>query len=298
MGGGIAQKLLTEHEVIVWNRSQDIVHEFISVNPNSVVANGIEELTKKLDSPKIIWIMVPHAAVEEILNSVKKFVSPGDVVIDGGNSNYKDTQRRFEEFKKEGIHFLGIGVSGGILARENGYSLMVGGSKEGFDIIKPILETLSKPNGGYEYLGSGGAGHFVKMIHNGIEYGMMQSIGEGFEILEKSDYGLDLSKVASVWKKGTIISGLLIDLVSKQLDKQPGLESFEGVVSRSGEGDWTLEAAGEEGVNVPAIEASVYFRQDTETEPDLQKSFTAKVLNALRAAFGGHSIRQAQAKKL
>jgi 6-phosphogluconate dehydrogenase len=196
------------------------------------------------------------------------------------------------------IHFLGIGVSGGILARENGYPLMAGGSSVGYDLAKPILETLVKPNGGYDYFGTGGAGHFVKMVHNGIEYGMMQSIGEGLEVLEKSDYRFDLPRVTDIWRKGTIISGLLMDLVTKQLEKEPSLNSFEGVVSRSGEGDWTLEAAGEEGANVPVIEASVYFRKDTETEEGLQKSFTAKVLNALRAAFGGHPVRQAQGKEV
>jgi 6-phosphogluconate dehydrogenase len=292
MGAGIAQKLLSEHQVIVWNRSKEVAEEFRSANPAVEVSFELEDLVSKLDSPKIIWIMLPANAVEEILTQLKKYLSQGDIVIDGGNSNYKDTERRFRELGDLGIRFLGIGVSGGIVARENGYPLMAGGSEEGYNLVMPILDTLAKPNGGHGYFGTGGAGHFVKMVHNGVEYGMMQSIAEGMEVLEKSDYRFDLAKVANVWRKRTIISGLLMDLAAKQLEKEPSLNSYEGIVSRSGEGDWTLEAAEEEGVNVPVIEAAVYFRRDTETEPDLQKSFTAKVLNSLRRAFGGHEVKK------
>ncbi len=292
MGGGIAQKLLSEHEVVVWNRSKEVTEEFRSANPTVAVSFDLEDLTSKLDSPKIIWIMLPANAVEEILGELKKYLSAGDIVIDGGNSNYKDTQRRFDSFEKEGINFLGIGVSGGILARENGYPLMVGGSEEGYRLIEPILKTLSKPGGGYEYFGEGGAGHFVKMVHNGIEYGMMQSIGEGLEVLEKSDYRFDLSKVANLWSKGTIVSGLLMNLISQQLEKEPALNSFEGVVARGGEGGWTVETATEEGLTIPVIETAVNFRKDSEENEEVQNSFTTKVINALRRAFGGHEIKK------
>jgi 6-phosphogluconate dehydrogenase len=292
MGGGIAQNLLSEHEVVVWNRSKEITEEFKSANPTVQTSYDLEDLASKLDSPKIIWIMVPHGAVDELLSQVKKIVSTGDVIIDGGNSNYKDTQRRFEEFENLNIHFLGIGVSGGILARENGYPLMVGGSERGYEIVRPILETLSKPAGGYEYFGEGGAGHFVKMIHNGVEYAMMQGLGEGFEVLERSDYKLDLLKVANLWKKGTIISGFLLDRAAEMLKEDPTLSEFSGVVSRSGEGDWTLEAAAEEGVTIPAIETSVQYRKDSEADGEVQKSFTAKTINALRRAFGGHEVKK------
>jgi len=292
MGGGIAQKLLTEHEVVVWNRSKEVTEEFRSANPTVAVSFNLEDLTSKLDSPKIIWTMLPSSAVEEILGQLKKYLSEGDVVIDGGNSNYKDTQRRFEEFESLKINFLGIGVSGGILARENGYPLMAGGSLAGYDLIKPILETLSKPSGGYEYFGKGGAGHFVKMVHNGVEYGMMQSIGEGLEVLEKSDYRFDLPKVTSLWSKGTIVSGLLMQLIAKELEKNPALSDVSGIIPRGGEGDWTVETASEENVTIPVIETAVNYRKDSEENEEVQNSFTAKVINSLRRAFGGHEVKK------
>lgn len=292
MGGGIAQKLLTQHEVVVWNRSKEVTEEFRSANPTVAVSYDLGDLTSRLDSPKIIWIMLPARAVEEILGQLKKYLSEGDVIIDGGNSHYKDTQRRYEEFESLKINFLGIGVSGGILARENGYPLMAGGSLTGFEIVKPILETLSKPSGGYEYFGNGGAGHFVKMVHNGMEYGMMQSIGEGLEILEKSDYRFDLSKVANLWTKGTIVSGLLMNLISKELEKDPSLSDVSGIIPRGGEGDWTVETASEEGLTIPVIETAVNYRKDSEGSVEVQNSFTAKVINALRRAFGGHEVKK------
>ena len=169
---------------------------------------------------------------------------------------------------------------------------MAGGNKEAYDHLKPIFDSLSNPDGGYGYFGTGGAGHFVKMVHNGIEYGMMQSLGEGFDVLKNSKYKFDLEKIARLFQKGTIISGFLIDRASEMLEKDPNLDSFAGVISRSGEGDWTVEAAREEGLNNSLIEQSVEYRKKSETDEKIQNSFTAKMINALRSAFGGHQVKK------
>ena len=181
-------------------------------------------------------------------------------MIDGGNAYYLDTQKRYEKFKKSGIRFLGIGVSGGVIAAKKGYPMMVGGDKSGYEHIKPILDSLSQPNGGYEYFGEGGAGHFVKMIHNGIEYGIMQSIGEGFGVLEKSPYNLDLVKVAKLYQKGTLVSGFMMQRTIDALENDTKLSSIEGYIEESGEGRWTVEEAKKQKVPVEIIEASLEFR--------------------------------------
>lgn len=285
MGARMAQKLITDgFEVSAWNRSG------IEKKEGLKGFKTIADLIEGLDKPRVVWIMVPHAAVEEILTEVKKHVSKGDIVIDGGNSFFKNTDRRFGEFEKSGIKFLGIGVSGGIVAETNGYPMMVGGSKEAYDYIKPILDSLAKPNGGHEFFGPGGAGHFIKMVHNGIEYGMMQSLGEGFEVLEKSRYNFDLSKIANLWKKGTIISGFLTDRIFDALLKDKKLSDSAGPIAASGEGEWTILTAEEEGIDVPVIETSLGFREESQDDGEIASSFTAKVINALRREFGGHEI--------
>lgn len=298
-------KLLSEgHEVTVWNRSSAPVQELQIKNPTFAKdsagkqkskikpAKTIEELVSSLVNPRIVWLMVPHVAVEEVLTEVRKFVEAGDIVIDGGNSNYRDTERRYKEFEKAGIKFLGIGVSGGMIAAKNGYPLMAGGNREAYDFLKPVFDSLSKPDGGYGYFGTGGAGHFVKMVHNGVEYGMMQSIGEGFEILEKSKYDFNLSKIARVWQRGSIVSGFLIDRSAEVLKDDVKLSQFGGQISRSGEGDWTIEVAKEEGLHPEILNEAVGFRKRSETDEKIQKSFTARMINALRSAFGGHEVKK------
>lgn len=298
MGSRIAQKLAdAQHEVSVWNRSPEDVGELKKV-AKVEGHESIESLVKGLPTPRIVWIMVPHSAVEEVLTEVRKFVSAGDIIVDGGNSNYKDTDRRYTEFEKIGIKFLGIGVSGGLIAFEKGYPLMAGGNREAYDLLKPIFDTLSNPDGGYGYFGTGGAGHFVKMVHNGIEYAQMQAIGEGFEILEKSKYDLNLSKVAKVWQRGSIISGFLIDRAADVLKDDVKLSEFSGPISRSGEGDWTLLAAKEEGIDPEIIDEAVEFRKKSETDKAIQNSFAARMINALRNAFGGHLVRPAQSEEI
>ena len=285
MGSRMVLKLRKEgHEVVAWTRSD---HELKNVE-------SVEKLIKNLEAPRIIWSMLPAGSpTENILNEVSKLVQAGDIVIDGGNSNFKDTQRRFEEFKNKGIRYLGIGVSGGIIAAKGGYPIMVGGDKSAYEIIKPILDSLAKPHGGHEYFGIGGAGHFVKMVHNGIEYGIMQSIGEGFGLLEKSPYNLDLLKVAKLYQKGTLVSGYMLDRAVEVLSNPSILSSIEGKIAESGEAKWTVDTAKEENVDVEIIEKSLEFRRRSQTDAKIQKSFSARMVAALRNAFGGHSIRKA-----
>ncbi|EKD86327.1 MAG: hypothetical protein ACD_37C00355G0002 [uncultured bacterium] len=300
MGSRMAEKLVSDgHEVMVWNRSSAPIEELkLKVKSEKLkVAETIEKLICQLETPKVVWIMVSHQSVEEVLAEVRKFIEKGDIVIDGGNSFYKDTDRRFGEFEKSGINFLGIGVSGGVIAFEKGYPLMVGGSHSGYETIIPILDSLAKPNGGHEYLGTGGAGHFVKMVHNGIEYGIMQSLGEGFEVLEKSKYEFNLLSVAKLWQKGTIISGFLTDRVRDALEKDSALSDSAGPISASGEGEWTVNTAKEENVDVEIIESSLKYRQKSQTDEKIQDSFTARVINALRREFGGHTVRSVHGKE-
>ena len=282
MGSRMAGKLANDgFEVHIWNRSKEAIEEFKRQNSKVKIESEklkvfetIEGLVRSLETPRVIWIMIPHVAVEEVLTEVRKFVSAGDIVIDGGNSFYKDSEKR------------------AILAFEKGYPMMVGGSRSGYEAIKPILDSLSKPSGGHEYFGTGGAGHFVKMVHNGIEYGMMQSIGEGFEILEKSKYKFDLVKIVKLWQRGTIISGFLIDRIKDALEKDRKLSDSAGPIAASGEGEWTVNSADEEGVDVPIIEGSLEFREDSQSDPEIAESFTARVVNALRREFGGHEVKK------
>src|SRR3989338_2850223 len=306
MGSRMVTKLLEEgHEVVVWNRSSSKVEELKSkVKSQPVldrvetrsgklkVAESIADLVKQLDKTRIVWLMLPAGeATEEILGEVEKYVS-GDVIIDGGNAHYSDTQKRYEHFKSRGVRFLGIGVSGGIIASREGYPLMVGGDRSAYDQIKPILDSLAKPKGGHEYFGQGGAGHFVKMVHNGIEYGIMQSIGEGFGVLEKSPYNLDLVKVAKLYQKNTLNSGFMMQRTIEALEKDPKLSKIEGFIDSSGEGEWTIEEAKTLGVPVEVIEKSLEFRVKSRKNPKIAASFAAKLVAAMRAVFGGHEVKK------
>lgn len=300
MGTRMVEKLVADgHVVMGWNRSRGILDEFRLVltekglGERFITADNIESLVKGLQSPRIIWMMLPAGTpTQTVLDEVLQFVEKGDIIVDGANAFYKDTQRRSEELSQKGIRFLGVGVSGGIKAAENGYPLMVGGDKSAYEEIMPILETLSMPNGGYEYFGIGGAGHFVKMVHNGIEYGMMQAIGEGFGVLEKSPYDLDLLKTAKLWQKSTIISSFLIDCATDALEKDPKLSQIEGDIDATGEAEWTVNQAKEEGVFAENIEQSLDFRRRSKKDPKVRESFAARMVAALRHEFGGHSVKK------
>lgn len=298
MGSRMALKLLKEgHKVIAWNRSEEPVKDLelkiqnSELNLKFKVAETIRELIKSLQKPRIVWTMVTAGeATQNVLDEVSKLVQKGDIVIDGGNSNFKDTQRRYEELRTKNIKFLGIGVSGGIVASKEGYPMMVGGDRSAYEHIEPILNSLAKPNGGHEYFGEGGAGHFVKMIHNGIEYGIMQSLGEGFEVLEKSPYGLNLLKAAELYQKGTLVSGFMLDRAVEALQNDPKLANIVGVIAESGETRWTVEQAKEEGVEIEIIKRSLEYRKRSQKDAVIQNSFTARLIAALRCAFGGHEV--------
>lgn len=300
MGNRMVIKLLSEgHEVVVWNRTAERVEDFTSkAKPEWKLtkAETIEDLLKKQEKPRVVWMMLPAGeATEENLmgpGGVAEFLETGDVVIDGGNARFADTQRRYEYFQGKGIRFLGIGVSGGVIAATEGYPLMAGGSLEGYEQIRPILDSLSKPGGGHEYFGEGGAGHFVKMVHNGIEYGIMQSIGEGFGVLEKSPYNLDLLKVAKLYQRGTLNSGFMMARTIEALEKDPKLLQITGYIESSGEADWTVETAKEEGVPVDVIEKSLDFRARSRQGEEVAGSFAARMVAALRNAFGGHEVKR------
>ncbi|MEK7559313.1 MAG: NADP-dependent phosphogluconate dehydrogenase [Patescibacteria group bacterium] len=307
MGSRMAGKLIREkHELMVWNRTNarvdelklKIKNEKLKISDNSLkIAKTIKDLSQYLEKPRIIWIMLPAGeATQNILDEVSAYLGKGDIVVDGGNANYKDSQRRFEEFSKKGIRFLGIGVSGGIVASKTGYPLMVGGDKSAYEEIKPILDSLSKPSGGHEYFGEGGVGHFIKMVHNAMEYGYMQSIGEGFGLLKESPYGLDLEKVAKIYQKGSLVSGFMMERTIEVLEKDPKLSGLTGIIGKAtGETIWATEEAEKKGLLFDIIKRSLEIRNESEKDPKIQKSFAARMVAALRNAFGGHPIRQPSA---
>jgi len=303
MGNRMVTKLVGEgHDVVVWNRTKEKAENLKIELRKLEVADSIEDLIKKLDKPRIVWCMLPAGeATETTLNEIAKYLNESDILIDGGNSRFSDTQRRFGQYSKQGLKYLGIGVSGGVIAVKEGYPMMVGGNRQAYDYIKPILDSLAKPapnstgsgpGGGHEYFGKGGAGHFVKMVHNGIEYGVMQSIGEGFGVMEKSPYKLDLLKVAKLYQQGTLNSGFMMERTIEALEKDPDLSQLEGVVNASGEGEWTIEEAKKEKVPINVIEESFNFRLESQKDKKVSSSFAARMVAALRNAFGGHDVKK------
>lgn len=300
MGKGMVEKLLWGgHTVVAWNRTRSVVDEFRLVVAKKKLADyfgtaeEIKDLVYNLQSPRIIWIMLPAGeATESVIRELDKYIEKGDILVDGGNAYYQDTEKRYKYFQEKGIRYLGIGVSGGITAAKNGYPLMIGGDRLGFHRIKPLLETLIKPHGGYEYFGEGGAGHFVKMVHNGIEYGMMQAIGEGFGVLEKSPYNFDLVKVAKLWQRGTIITSFLMECAKNALEKDPTLSQIDGVIDATGEAEWTVSQAKAEGVPIENIEQALVFRHRSKIEDNVRHSLAARMIAALRHEFGGHRVQK------
>ena len=303
MGMRMVTKLLDEgHEVVVWNRSKDKIEnlklkiENLEYAKNLTETVSIADLVKRLDTPRIIWSMLPAGdATEQMLmgpEGIAEFVEAKDIVIDGANSFFEDTQRRFEYFEKKGILFLGIGVSGGVVAATEGYPIMVGGNWDAFDHVKPILDSLSKPNGGYEFFGKGGAGHFVKMVHNGIEYGYMQALGEGFGVMDAAPYDLDLVKVAKLYIRGTLVSGFMMERAVEALSDDSKLAKIEGYIDATGEGEWTIKQAKKEEVPIEIIEKSLEFRIKSREDSHIAASFAARMVAALRNVFGGHEIKR------
>lgn len=289
MGMNMSRRLLKEgHSVVAFDLNREKVKEIATERATGT--NSIEELVKNLVPPRIVWIMLPAGKpVEETISLLFRLLSPEDIIIDGGNSYYKDDIRRTRKLKEKGIRYVDIGISGGIWGLESGYCLMVGGEKEDFNYIEPLLEALS-PKEGYMYCGPSGAGHFVKMVHNGIEYAMMEAYGEGFELIKSSPYGehLQLEKLAHLWNQGSIIRSWLLELLELAFKKDPDLSTIEGYVEDSGEGRWTVKEAIENGISTPAIAISLFKRFRSRQK----ETFSDKVLAALRREFGGHPVKE------
>lgn len=299
MGKNMVLHLLEKGvEVVVWNRSPGPREEV--ARAGAVAVETIDELISKLDPPRNIWLMVTAGeVVDEILNKLVDQLSPSDLIIDGGNSFYKDTIRRSEKLAKKGIHFVDVGTSGGIESARSGACLMVGSTKEDFKRIEEVLKILAAPKA-YGLLGPTGAGHFAKMVHNGIEYGMMEAIGEGAALLKNSQFNYDLSEVFRIYSVKSIIESRLVSWALAELEKDPKLSDIYSIIGSAGtgertkgEGDWTLQFAKEKDINVPVIEASIKVRDESEKDSeDSPEGFRNKVVSAIRGQFGQHPVRK------
>jgi len=295
MGMNMAKRLLQGgHEVVAYNRTPQKTDEIVS-EERAIGAYSLKEVMENLPTPRVVWIMLPAGpAVDEHIEQFRELLSEGDIVVDGGNTYYKDDIRRAELLSEKGIQFVDAGVSGGIWGLEKGYCLMAGGEKETFHYLEPIFKTLA-PDEGYLYCGAIGAGHFVKMVHNGIEYGMMQAYGEGFDILEASPYSesLNYADIAHLWNQGSVVRSWLLELAEAAFKKDEKLSNIRGYVEDSGEGRWTVQQAIENGVSAPVIALSLMRRfRSQEQDP-----FSDKVVAALRREFGGHAVVEAHKRE-
>jgi 6-phosphogluconate dehydrogenase len=290
MGAGMAERWLRGgHRVVANNRSRGPVDDLAAKGAEP--AYSVPELVGKLAAPRAIWVMLPAGDVtERMIESLIPLLAPGDTIIDAGNSNFHDDQRRAAILKGHGLNYIDQGTSGGVWGLENGYCLMVGGERELVARLEPAFLTLA-PAGGYVHCGPVGSGHFVKMVHNGIEYGMMQAYAEGFEIMRaKQDFGLDLHGIAEAWRYGSVVRSWLLDLTESALREDPDLAQLKGYVEDSGEGRWTVQAAIDLDVPAPVITLSLFERFHSR-RPD---SFAAKILAAMRKGFGGHAVKKAE----
>ena len=285
MGGNMATRLVRGgHQVVGTARGSDALKELEAHGGEG--APDVAALVAKLPAPRAIWIMVPAGApTEDVLAQLARACAPGDVIVDGGNSYYKDSVRRAGELAAKGLRFLDQGTSGGVWGLTEGYCLMVGGERAAFDLVEPALRTLA-PAGGYRWLGPSGAGHYSKMVHNAIEYGMMQAYAEGFEILRASDYRYDLGDLSELWMQGSVVRSWLLELAGRAFAKDPDLAQLKGVVQDSGEGRWTLAESIDRAVPMPVLALSLQMRFRSRQED----SFAGKVLAALRNEFGGHAV--------
>lgn len=292
MGSNMVRRLLGGgHSVVVYDPVPQAVQDVAGQGASA--AGSVADLITRLAVPRAVWIMVPSGdATEGTISKLAAELSPGDIVIDGGNSNYKDSKRRAGVLRQKGIHFLDVGTSGGIWGLKEGYCLMIGGEVEVFRRLEPVFKVLApSPDTGYGRVGPSGAGHFVKMVHNGIEYGMMQSYAEGFELMQaKAEFGLDLGQVAHLWRYGSVIRSWLLDLAAIALKEDPNLAGIQAYVDDSGEGRWTVEESIELAVPMPVITQSLQARFRSRQE----QPFGARLLAALRQQFGGHAIKKAK----
>jgi 6-phosphogluconate dehydrogenase len=288
MGGNMSERLMKGgHQVVVYDRTAEVTQRYVALGGTG--ASNFSEITSKLNSPRIVWIMVPSGKpVDDTIASLLPGLSKGDVIIDGGNSNFHDSMRRAADLQTKGINFIDSGTSGGIWGLANGYCLMIGASPEAFKLCEPIFKTLAPPNG-YAHMGPPGSGHYVKMIHNGVEYGMLQAYAEGYEILHASkDFKLDLHKIAAVWNQGSVVRSWLNELAEIAFQKDNDLKDLRGYVEDSGEGRWTVQEAIDLDVPAPIITLSLLTRLRSRQSD----SFSAKVIAALRNEFGGHAVKK------
>ena len=326
MGANLSRRLMRDgHRVVAYDRNPDVVKSLAAEGATG--AESLADFVAKLDKPRAMWIMVPAGVVESTLEQLRPLLEADDIVIDGGNSYYRDDLTRAADLKRDGIHYIDVGTSGGVWGLDRGYCLMIGGEDEPVRRLNPIFLTIAPGRGmaeptpglaqggtaeqGYLHCGPNGAGHFVKMVHNGVEYGMMAAIAEGLSIIKSADVGLhmdeidaettplrnpeayqytiDSGEVAEVWRRGSVVSSWLMDLTAAAFAKSPDLSDFSGRVSDSGEGRWTVLAAVDEGVPASVIAASLYERFESR---DLG-AFTGKILSAMRSEFGGHAEKKA-----
>ncbi len=288
MGGNMVTRLLQDkHTIVAYDRGADAVAA--AAGRGARTAGSLAELVKTLAPPRAVWVMVPAGeATESTIRELATLLSRGDTVIDGGNTNYKDDVRRGQELAARGLHYVDAGTSGGIWGLKVGYCLMVGGDREPVARLEPLFRSLAPANG-YLHVGGIGAGHYVKMVHNGIEYAMMQAYAEGFELMAESSYGLDLPKIAALWNQGSVVRSWLLELAADALAADPRLESLRPYVEDSGEGRWTVLDAVEKAVPAPTITAALFARFRSRRD----NSFADRMLAALRNAFGGHAVRRA-----
>ncbi|CAK6481154.1 phosphogluconate dehydrogenase (NAD(+)-dependent, decarboxylating) [Peribacillus castrilensis] len=286
MGLNLGKNLIDhKHDVVAFDLNTNAVEEIKKYGAEGT--SSLQDLVQSIEKPRVFWIMVPHSVVDSVISEITTFLSEGDIVVEAGNSHYKESIRRYNQLKEVGVSFMDAGTSGGMEGARDGACYMIGGEPEAWSIVEPIFRDTAVENG-YLYAGKAGSGHFLKMIHNGIEYGMMAAIGEGFEVLEKSEFDFDYEKVAKVWNNGSVIRSWLMDLTEHAFSKDAKLDEIKGIMHSSGEGKWTVETALDLQAATPVIAMSLLMRYrslDNDT-------FTGKVVAALRNEFGGHAVEK------
>lgn len=288
MGANMARRLLRGgHRVVVWNRTYARAEELAAEGAEAVRA--LPEVVAALAPPRVVWMMLPHGeTTQAAVDELAPLLAAGDVLIDGGNAFFREDIARAEALAARGLRYLDVGTSGGVWGLENGYCMMVGGERSAFEHVEPLLRTLAPTGDGYGYMGGHGTGHFVKMVHNGVEYGLMQAYAEGFELLEAAPWELDLRQIAALWNNGSVVRSWLLELAADAFARDPKLEGLRGYVEDTGEGRWTVEQSIELGVPAPVIALSLYLRFRSRQDD----SFSARVLAALRQEFGGHAVKE------
>ena len=288
MGGNMVHRIRrdSDHEVVAFDFSEDAVKA--AVEHGASGADSLQELVGQLEAPRNVWIMVPAGdPTQKTIESLLGLLSEGDMIVDGGNSKWTESVARQAQCAEHGVHFVDVGTSGGVWGLEVGYCMMVGGDQEPVDRLSPILDVLAPPDG-WSRMGGPGSGHYVKMVHNGIEYGLMQAYAEGFELLHKSEYGLDMAQIANLWGEGSVVRSWLLELAARAFDADGNdLSELEGYVNDSGEGRWTLESGIDHDVPMPALTAALFARFSSRGNAD----YTARLLAALRNQFGGHAVK-------